>query len=92
MTSRSARAVARVVSSDCADADGDFLRAQIRRVPPPLGFGVRILARIFSLSPTSRRLQKWRRSRLSPLRDFAAMCAALVHFAKHSRAENDSGE
>ena len=89
MTSQSARAIVRAVSPDCTDADGDFLRAQIRHVPPPLGFGVRILAAIFALSPTRRRLQKWRRSRIAPLRDFAAMCAALAHFAMHSRAEEE---
>ena len=72
--------------------DINFVRDQIRRIPPPLGVGVRVLAGIFSLSPTPARLQKWRRSRLAPLRDFAALRDALSQFAQYSRAENESGE
>ena len=92
MTRHAARAAARAVSPHCAEADGDFLRDQVRRIPPPLGWGARALALMFALSPAASRLRKWRNSRIAPLRDFAAMASALVHFAKHSRAENESGE
>ena len=94
MTPKTARAVSRAVAPEGDDDAADFLRAQVRRIPPPLGFGVRALARFFSLAPTAGRLRRWRRSRLSPLRDFAAMCAALVRFSQHSRSghENESGE
>ena len=98
MTHPAARAVARAVSPHCAEADGDFLRAQVRRIPPPLGWGARVLALMFSLSPSAARLRKWRNSPLAPLRDFAAMASALARFAQHSRTEteteteNESGE
>ena len=98
MTHPAARAIARAVSPHCAEADGDFLRAQVRRIPPPLGWGARVLALMFSLSPSAARLRKWRNSPFAPLRDFAAMASALTRFAQHSRTEteteteNESGE
>lgn len=92
MTPKTARAVSRAVAPESDDSAADFLRAQVRRIPPPLGFGVRVLAGLFALSPTRRRFRKWRRSRLAPLRDFAAMCATLARFSEHSRADNKSDE
>ena len=101
MSPEAARVVFRAVASDGGNSGGnsgresnensapDFIRQQIRRVPPPLGFGVRMLAGFFSLAPGSRRLQKWRNSRVAPLRDFAALCAALARFAQYSTDEHE---